>query len=238
MKKLPILLSCLALLNLGATPAFAAAKAKPAAQTQKPAQPATKSLGKFGNWSSYVVYEGKNPVCYMALTARPKDPKGKREAVSLMVTHRPAESSTDVVSYAAGLKLKAGEDVEARIGDKTFNLFTKDDTAWARDAMTDRAVVMAMRTANTQMVLKGVAADGKPITDTVDLKGARDAYAAASKACGLAAEKPAAAAVAKPAAKQQVKKPAAPSAPVVAKPKKAEVKSKASAKSAHEKKER
>lgn len=219
----------LVFLSLVLSPAQAAEKTKPKAaakQSEKPAKPKTEKLGKFGNWSAYVVYEGKNPVCYMSLTARPPEAKGtkvKRAPVTLMVTHRPAESSMDVVSYSAGMKFKAGTDVEVHIGDKNYNLFTQDDTAWARDALTDKAIAAAMRSGAGQMTLAGTSTTGKNFGDTIPLKGADEAYYAASKACGLKADKPVSekAAAPKPAAskKETVKKPANPKKKAITKPK-------------------
>jgi hypothetical protein len=223
----------LALAALTLSPAQAAEKAKPKTaaapapkQADKPAKPKAETLGKFGNWSAYVVYEGKNPVCYMSLTARPPEAKGakvKRDPVTLMVTHRPAESSSDVISYSAGMKFKAGTDVEIHIGEKNFSLFTQDDTAWARDALTDRSIATAMRSGVGQMTLTGTSVTGKNFGDTIPLKGADEAYYAASKACGLKADKPAsekpAAPKSAPSKKEAVKKPAAPQKETVTKPK-------------------
>lgn len=151
-----------------------------------------KSLGKFGYWTAYQLMEGANPVCYMSITAKPPVPKGsklKRGDVVLMITHRPAESSTDVVSYAAGTKFKPASEVTMQIGGKTFNLFTQADTAWSRDSATDKALAAALRTGASVTVL-GTTASGGPIADTVSLKGSAEAYYAIGKACGLPVEKP------------------------------------------------
>lgn len=151
-----------------------------------------KPLGKFGYWSAYQMAEGTNPVCYMSISAKPPEKKGaktKRGNVVLMITHRPAESSLDVISYSAGTKFKAASDVTVQAGGKSFSLFTQDDTAWSRDAATDRAVSQALRTSDSVTIL-GTASSGMQIADTVSLKGAPEAYYAMSKACGVAAPSP------------------------------------------------
>lgn len=234
MIRLRLMLLALAVVLFALSPAFAAEKAKakttatapaktsPQKQAEKPAAPKAENLGKFGFWSAYVIYEGRNPVCYMSLSARtPEAGKTRREAANLMVTHRPAESSTDVISYAPGFKYKQGSDVTLQIGDKSFSLFTQDSTAWARDAATDKAIAAAMRGGADHMTVSGTAATGKNFGDTIPLKGTADAYYAASKACGLSAEKPKAAKESPKAGKkeQTVKKPSAPKKENTAKPK-------------------
>ncbi|MGE0109074.1 MAG: invasion associated locus B family protein [Bdellovibrionales bacterium] len=144
-----------------------------------------KKLGTFGYWHTYVLYEGKDPVCYMSLTADPPHKKGKenqRGNVVLMITHRPAESSFDVVSYKAGAQFKPSTDVVVRADGKKFHLFTKNDTAWARDSATDQALTLALRKDFNAVVTGQLASKGK-IADNVNLKGSNAAYKQISKAC-------------------------------------------------------
>ncbi len=162
-----------------------------------PVQAAPESLGKYGYWSAYKMMEGQNPVCYMSITAKApetvsKDKKKKvtrRGDVVLMITHRPSEGVTDVISYAAGAKFRAASDVNLKMGDRSFSLFTQGDTAWARDQVTDKAVAAALRVSSS-VTVTGIAANETPIADTVNLKGVAEAYYAIGKACGLAVEPP------------------------------------------------
>jgi hypothetical protein len=145
------------------------------------------NLGKFGAWTAYRMIENEQAVCYMSITARPprdKKSKTKRGDVVLMITQRPGDNSSDVVSYTAGLKFKSSSDVNVTIGSKKFNLFTQGDTAWSRDNATDRALTAAIRSGGS-MTVSGVSARATTVTDTLNLKGASQAYAAMNKACGL-----------------------------------------------------
>ncbi len=145
----------------------------------------TEILGKFGYWTAYAMQENKQPVCYMSIMARsPKGEKAKRGDVILMITHRPGENVTDVVSYTAGMKFKPGSEAVIGVDSRQFSLFTQDDTAWSRDSATDRAVSAALRKGSNAIVT-GVASNGTKISDTVNLKGSAAAYKAISKACGL-----------------------------------------------------
>lgn len=164
-----------------------------------------KPLGKFGYWTAYQMTEGGHPVCYMSLSAKPPvkaGAKAKRGEVVLMVTHRPAESSFDVISYSAGMKFKPATDVTVTAGGKTFSLFTQDDTAWSRDSATDKAVSQALRT-SPSVTITGTGASGAALADTVNLKGAMEAYVAMSKACGVQVALPKPAKPATPAKPQQ-----------------------------------
>lgn len=151
---------------------------------------APKKLGKFGYWTAYVI-PGAQPVCYMTLTAQPPIPKGsklKRGPVTLMITHRPAEGSLDVVSYDAGTKFAPSSEVTLDAVGKSFNLFTQGDTAWARDATTDRAITGAIRAAE-KITITGTASKGGAFADTIVMKGSAASYKAITEACGLSVSK-------------------------------------------------
>lgn len=153
-----------------------------------PAAAATpKQVGKFGFWSAYTLDNGKEKVCYMTLTAHPPAPtkkSAKRGDITLMITHRPAEMTLNVVSYSIGTKFKPASEAIVKIGKNQFNLFTQGDTAWSRDSNTDRTLSNAIR-AGSSLSLTGTAANGSLLTDTVQLKGSEQAYRAISKNCGL-----------------------------------------------------
>ena len=142
-------------------------------------------LGEFEDWSAYQFTESGNVACYMASV--PKKAEGnytKRGDVFAIVTHRPAESRRDEVSFIAGYAYKKDSGVEVKIGDETFSLFTQDDGAWAPDKEADAALVSAM-IKGRGMVVKGMSARGTETVDTYSLSGFTKAYQAINKACGL-----------------------------------------------------
>jgi hypothetical protein len=150
---------------------------------------APKVLVQSGFWTAYKMTEGGQPVCYMSLTLRASKDKSlklKRDDVVLMITHRPADNTVDVVSYTAGLKFKKASEVTVVAGSKTFNLFTQGDTAWSRDVATDRALAAAIRN-GTSLTIRGLTARETAINDKLSLKGSFDAYVAINKACGMPA---------------------------------------------------
>ena len=154
------------------------------------AQPPTreKALGSFGGWRAYTYEEGGQTVCYMATSKVLKSAGPKKRAMPyLMITHRPVEASTDVVSYDAGAMLNSKRGVKLHIGKKTYDFFSVRGTAWARDSLIDHKIVAALRKASKAELTgfsdkKGALA----IRDVFDLNGVDSAYHAISKACGVA----------------------------------------------------
>lgn len=142
-------------------------------------------LGTNRDWHAFQYMENGNKVCYMA--SRPTDEEGdyaRRGDVFVLVTHRPAEDSRDVVSFIAGYTYEEGSEVTVTIGGETFRLFTEDDTAWARDEATDRQMVQAMRR-GADMVVRGSSSRGTLTTDTYSLFGFTATYNEIAEACGL-----------------------------------------------------
>ena len=146
-----------------------------------------KDLGHFGTWHAYSANEGGQTVCYMTTTKMRLPIAHKRAQPYLMITHRPIEASTDVVSYGAGAILEKRRSPKMLVGQTSFELFSVRDIAWARDALTDHRITQAIlrvRSAQISAFLTYKTGE-KPINDTFDVMGAADAYRAIGKACGL-----------------------------------------------------
>lgn len=140
-------------------------------------------LAKYGDWSAYMFIENGSKVCYMI--SQPKTAQGnysKRGKIYALITHRPAEGSRDVFSYITGYSYKAGSDATLDVDGTTYTLFTQDETAWAPDAESDRAISKVIRD-GSRMVVKGVSSRGTDTTDTFSLKGSSKAYKRMSDEC-------------------------------------------------------
>lgn len=159
---------------------LAAAAAPAQAQTADP-----EILGSYSDWTSYTYNEDGNKVCYMA--SQPKKAEGnydKRGDIFVLVTHRPADGTSDVVSVVAGYDYKDDSDVTANIDGREFSMFTHGERAWARDTATDKEMVKRMRAGRT-LIIKGTSERGTETTDTYSLSGFTAAHEAISKACGI-----------------------------------------------------
>ena len=142
-------------------------------------------LGTAGFWTAYSYKEKAGKVCYlMGEPQKRVPPAGKRKPSLAMVTHRPGENVSNVVSFVEGYPLKEGSDVSLDIGGTKFDLFTKGDSAWARTAELDRTIVEAMAK-GTQVVVTGTPQKGPPTTDTYSLGGFSQALSMIDKACDI-----------------------------------------------------
>lgn len=140
-------------------------------------------LGKHGDWEAFTETEAGKTACYMG--AVPTKSRGKyttRGRTYMLITHRPAENSKNVVSIQAGYEFKKGSEVEIEIGTATFKLFTDGRWAFAPDAAADSALVSAMIRGAT-MVVKGVSSRGTETTDTYSLTGFTAAHRDISRTC-------------------------------------------------------
>ncbi len=143
-----------------------------------------KQLGKFGHWTSYVMTQNGKKVCYMASHPQKKAGKyTKRGDVYMLVTHRPAEKSFNVVSVHAGYPFSSGATVIATIDKKEFKLFAEGETAWAPNTL-DKQVTTAL-TRGSSLVVKGKSRKGTATRDVYSLKGTTKAWNAINKACGV-----------------------------------------------------
>jgi hypothetical protein len=154
-----------------------------AAGTAGAAEP--RLLGTFRDWSAFMLNEASGPVCWMV--SRPKRQEGdftKRGDVFLLITHRPAENSLDVVNYIAGYPFEEHSEALLQIAGKSYRLFVDGEGAWARDANLDRSITQALRN-GTLMTARGTSARGSRVTDTFSLAGATAAYQSINAACGV-----------------------------------------------------
>lgn len=101
-----------------------------------------------------------------------------------MITHRPEENVANVVSFAEGYPLKEGSEVALDAGGTKYDLFTRDDSAWARTSDIDKAIVTTFAKAR-DVTVKGTPAHGPPTVDTYSLKGFAKALDLIDKACGV-----------------------------------------------------
>lgn len=144
-----------------------------------------KQIGTFKDWSAHS--EGKATARTCWIYSEPVKDEGKyskRGRIYLLVTHRPAEKTVNQVQFTAGYTFKKGSAVQVAIGARKFELFTNADTAWARSAKDDAALVAAMRS-GSRMIVTGQSSRGTRTKDTYSLAGISAAHNAIGKVCGV-----------------------------------------------------
>jgi len=140
-----------------------------------------KSLGDFGQWKAYAYTQGGGKVCYATAAAdRPQGGAKGREPTYLAVTHQP--KSPGEVSLIGAYGFKKQSDAELQVGATKHTFFTKEGSAWAKQAESDKAIV-AQLAKGREAIIHAIPAKGPPITDTITLNGFGKALAAIDKAC-------------------------------------------------------
>lgn len=141
-------------------------------------------IGEYDDWLAYIYKEGKNSVCYMASTPQKSEGKYTRRGdVYLVITHRPADKSFDVVNFVAGYAYKNDAKVIVKIGKDTISdFFVENDKAWTMNANVDKKLVEAMKKGE-RLIIDGTSTKGTTTKDTYSLKGFSSAYRAISTKC-------------------------------------------------------
>jgi invasion protein IalB len=143
------------------------------------------ALGTYGDWEAYQRTEKGKRVCYIG--SEPTTTRGKykvRGRTFILVTHRPAEKSRNVVSFRAGYTFKKGYDVSFVIAKTSHMLSGDGDWAFTPDQDADDALVKAMIRGNA-MTVKATSSRNTKTTDTYSLKGFTAAYRAIGRACKI-----------------------------------------------------
>jgi len=142
-------------------------------------------VGVFRDWAVFSYEAGGQRVCFMASRPTRSLPANVRRGdIYVTVTNRPGDGIQDEVSFVSGYPFRQGSEVTVEIGGETFAMFTEGDTAWARDAESDRRLTNAIRRGSA-MTVRGTSSRGTNTTDTFSLSGSADAHRAAARACGL-----------------------------------------------------
>jgi invasion protein IalB len=148
-----------------------------------------KTIGTYGDWTAFTDREDGKPLCYIG--SAPKKAEGdytSRGATYVLVSIRPAEASSGVVTVEAGYSYKADSKVNVDIDGTKYELYTRNRTndskgdAWAVGDDGDKALIAAMKTGKS-MVIQGTSGRGTLTTDTYSLAGFTAAYNAIDQAC-------------------------------------------------------
>jgi len=143
------------------------------------------SLSKHGDWEAFTGRESGKLVCYMgAVPTKSRGKYTKRGRTFLLITHRPAEKSKNVISLQAGYTFKKTSEVELAIGETSFKLFTDEEWAFAADTATDNELVKSM-IGGAALIVSGLSSRSTQTTDTYSLKGFTAALKAIGKACKI-----------------------------------------------------
>jgi hypothetical protein len=141
-------------------------------------------IGVFEDWVAYFFQSADGKVCYVSSTPKASEPaSAKRDPAFFLVTHMPGRKPPvkGEVSTIIGYPFKEGQPVKLSIDEKSFEMFSKGDTAWV-DNGADKKIVAAMKTGK-ELKVGGTSWRGTKTVDTYSLAGISAALAAIDDAC-------------------------------------------------------
>ena len=160
--------------------------AKPATPAKKDAAPSAKPtlVGTFGDWGAYEAQGAKSKICYALAQPKERTPAAlKRDQAYIFISSRPGEGVRNEVSVIMGLPLKEGSgDAKAEVGTTTFDLVTKGQNAWMKNAAQEGQLIDVMKK-HGRLVVKAPGAKGALATDSYSLSGLGQALDRVAKDC-------------------------------------------------------
>ena len=169
-------------------PAFARTRPKqeaaPAAKSAEKAAPGKPVLvGTYGDWGTYEAQGPKSKICYALAQPKQRMPASlKRETAFVFISSRPGEGVRNEVSVIMGVPMKDGApDAKAEVGKAEFDLVTKGQNAWMKNAAQEVQLIETMKKSGRLTVkapmVKGV------VSDSYSLAGLAQALDRVSKDC-------------------------------------------------------
>jgi hypothetical protein len=140
-------------------------------------------LGEFGDWAAYTYKTSGGKVCYAVARPQGSEPKNaKRDPIFFLITHRPQQNVRNEVSTIIGYPFKKDATVELNVDERSYELFTNGDGAWADTSAKDKEIVAALRKGQ-KLTVKGVSWRGTETLDSYSLKGAKAAIDKIDETC-------------------------------------------------------
>jgi hypothetical protein len=136
---------------------------------------------RFQDWSVFKTERGDKVVCYIAST--PIKSEGnfdKRGEPFFLVTN--IDNDADEISTSSGFIYNKTSNVELTFGIKKYYLFPYKTVAWANDKNDDADIIKEMQ-GNAELIVTGIARDGKIAIDTYSLIGFVHSYKKLKEIC-------------------------------------------------------
>ncbi len=188
--KIAVTLAAAALLALPSSFAEARSHRKPLSATGDGKAGATTTPGKpmlvgnYGDWGAYLTQGGKSKICYALAQPKDRTPSSlKKEQAYIFISNRPAEGVHNEISVIMGVPLKDGDaQAKAEIGTASFDLVSKGQNAWVKNAADEARFIDAMKK-GSKLIVKGTLIKGGTATDSYSLSGLAQALDRAVKDC-------------------------------------------------------
>ncbi|MBB3564277.1 hypothetical protein FHX06_005641 [Rhizobium sp. BK512] len=134
------------------------------------AHAAAKMVSQTGDWGVYSFKRDGKPVCYalsVPKEARPSDVDHRKNYFLIAPAEKGGGNEPEAIF---GYAVQAGSPVRVSVGEKTFKMFVKDNTAWVADAAREPVLIDALRS-GSRMTLQATSARGTLTTYDYSLSG-------------------------------------------------------------------
>ena len=140
-------------------------------------------LKRAGDWSSYVSGGPGRKICFAETTPATREPSGlKRGPGYLFITHRPGTGAPSEIAVIFGFPLKPGTTPKAHIGDRSFDLYAENNSAWPVTLEDQRLMKRLMRSTGT-IRITSISRRGNKSINTYSLKGFGESLDRIDAAC-------------------------------------------------------
>ncbi|MFT6331890.1 MAG: hypothetical protein ACJAW3_000210 [Lentimonas sp.] len=134
-------------------------------------------------WVVYEINENtEDKKCYIATTAHKKNSSYTGSRNPYLAITRYSKNKIEEISLYSGYEYKINQNVHLLIGDQSHILFTKDDTAWAKNRNEDKKIIQSML-ASKLVKARSDSSVGNYAIDQYSLKGFSRAYSRMRKLC-------------------------------------------------------
>jgi invasion protein IalB len=134
------------------------------------AQSASK-IGQHNAWGTYSYKTKGGKVCYVLTVPTDKQPKNLDHGnVFFFVSQRPGQNVVYEPQFIAGYDLQDKSKVLLTVGDKSFSMFTRGNSAWLENAAEEPQLIAGMK-AGSDMTVAAKSGRGNDTKYTFSLKG-------------------------------------------------------------------
>lgn len=134
------------------------------------AHAAARMVSQTGDWGVYSFKRDGKPVCYalsVPKEARPSDVDHGKNYFLIAPAEKGGGNEPEAI---LGYAVRAGSPVRVSVGEKTFKMFVKDNTAWVADAAQEPELITALRS-GSRMTLQATSARGTRTSYDYSLSG-------------------------------------------------------------------
>ncbi|MBY5371822.1 hypothetical protein HFO93_29470 [Rhizobium leguminosarum] len=134
------------------------------------AHAAARMMSQSGDWGVYSFSRNGSRVCYALSVPKESAPANVDHGKNYFLIAPAEKGGGNEPEAILGYALKSGSTVEASIGERTFKMFVKGNSAWVSDAALEPEFVNTLRS-GSQMTLHATSARGTHTSYTYSLTG-------------------------------------------------------------------